>query len=99
VETGYRNESTLNTQMAAVFNSFLRKGERRLTPERMKVLDYIFISDMNFNADDLFLTMRTEKTRISKATIYNTLRLLCESGLIIKSSKGAKNSCIQYTRA
>ena len=85
-------------QMTSVFSSFLKLEDRRVTAERLKVLDYILESELNFNADDLYLTMLTGKTRISKATIYNTLSLLCKSGLLIKHNSGAKNSTL-YTRA
>jgi Fur family ferric uptake transcriptional regulator len=85
-------------QMTSAFSSFLKREDLRITTERLKVLDYIMESDLDFNADDLYLTMRTEKTRISKATIYNTLNLLCKSGLLVKHNAGRGN-CTLYTRA
>jgi len=92
------NENSGKPKMAADFDVFLKSKEKRITFERMKVLDYIMGEELYFNADDLYLTMRTEKTQISRATIYNTLSLLCEAGLLVKNNTERKNSSALYTR-
>lgn len=70
------------------FKSFLKRGKHRITPERFEVLDYTLVYDGHFGADDLFIRMKTKKSNISRATIYNTLELLAKCGLLIKRNFG-----------
>lgn len=69
-----------------IFENFLtRKGSRK-TPERFSVIDelYSLPEDEHMDVEGLFLGMRNKGYTISRATIYNTLDLLVESGLAVK---------------
>lgn len=70
------------------FSNFLKKGKHRNTPERFKVLDYALEYNGHFGADDLYIQMKTKKSNISRATIYNTLELLVKCGLLAKRNFG-----------
>jgi Fur family transcriptional regulator, ferric uptake regulator len=59
-------------------------GKLRSTPERFAVLDTILQIQGHFDADDLYYRMITKGVKISKATVYNTLDLLQECGLVSK---------------
>lgn len=67
------------------FADFLRSRGYKSTPERQAVLDDVLASSDHFTVDDLYdqLRRRGDK-RVSRATIYRTLELLCESGLVNK---------------
>lgn len=65
-----------------VFQEFLAKKGMRLTPEREAILGEIFAEHDHFDIDELFMRLRQKGQRISRASIYRTLPLLVESGLV-----------------
>lgn len=69
-----------------IFENFLIRQGSRKTPERFSVLDelYALPQDEHIDVEGLFLMMRNKGYTISRATIYNTLDLLVESGLAVK---------------
>lgn len=71
-----------------IFRAYLREGNQLQTPERFMVLEEIYRSDGHFDADDLFLRMKDAGTRVSRATVYNTLDLLVECGLAQRQQFG-----------
>ncbi len=56
----------------------------RVTPERIAVLDAILETQGHFDAEDLYYRMMSSGTRVSRATVYNTLELLQDCGLVSK---------------
>jgi Fur family ferric uptake transcriptional regulator len=64
------------------FTEFLREGNYRITAERFEVLASVLKYDEHFDADSLFLRMRAEGGKVSRATVYKTLALLHECGLV-----------------
>ena len=64
------------------FRDFLYKRGLKFTPERRVVLDEAFAIHDHFEAEDLLFRIRGKGKRVSKGTIYRTLRLLVESGLV-----------------
>lgn len=70
------------------FNKFLKQGKHRITPERFEVLESALNFDEHFGADELYIKMKSEKSRISRATVYNTLELLTQCGLLCKRNFG-----------
>jgi Fur family ferric uptake transcriptional regulator len=59
-------------------------GKHRATPERFAILDAVLHSQGHFDADSLYYRMVTSGIKVSKATVYNTLDLLQECGLVSK---------------
>jgi Fur family ferric uptake transcriptional regulator len=70
-------------------NYLLEKGFRN-TPERYTILEEIYSMDHHFNVDDLYLLMLQKKYHVSKATIYNTIEIFLDAGLIRKHQFGEK---------
>ena len=64
-----------------VFRDLLKKRAMRYTPERESIIEEILSSSEHFDVDELFIRMKA-KTGISKASIYRTIPLLIEAGLI-----------------
>ncbi len=60
------------------------RGKHRATPERFAVLDAVLQSQGHFDAEALYYRMITNGIKVSKATVYNTLDLLQECGLVSK---------------
>lgn len=71
-----------NAEERRVFDDFLRKKGLKVTRERTALFDEIFSTHRHFDAEDLVIRMRDRGTRVSRATIYRTLDLLYECGLV-----------------
>jgi Fur family ferric uptake transcriptional regulator len=68
-----------------LFSDYLDKKQLKYTPERKVILKEVFSLNTHFEADELYFKLRQRKgQRISRATVYRTLPLLEESGLIRK---------------
>jgi len=80
-----------------ILTEYLQKKEYRKTPERYAILDEIYSRDDHFTIEDIFIIMKDNYYRVSKATIYNTLELLMECDLVIKHQFG-KNAA-QFEKA
>jgi Fur family ferric uptake transcriptional regulator len=59
-------------------------GKQRATPERFAVLDAVLASHGHFDAESLYYRMVSDGVKVSRATVYNTLDLLQECGLVSK---------------
>ncbi|MBL1217269.1 MAG: transcriptional repressor [Planctomycetes bacterium] len=68
--------------LCSVFRQHLHGENLKFTPERAQVLDAIIQMERVFEADELLFEMRRRKMRVSKATIYRTIRLLVDAGII-----------------
>jgi Fur family iron response transcriptional regulator len=52
------------------------------TPQRLDVAEIILAEPQHLSADQIIARMRRKGSRVSKATVYNTLNLFCERGLL-----------------
>lgn len=52
------------------------------TPQRLDVAEAILTQPQHLSADQIIAKMRRMGSRVSKATVYNTLNLFCERGLL-----------------
>jgi len=68
--------------MCAIFRRFLKRKGLKFTTERALILDAVLGKDGVFEADDLLTDLRDPEHRVSKATIYRTLKHLLESKII-----------------
>jgi Fur family ferric uptake transcriptional regulator len=71
-----------HTDERRVFTEFLRKKGLKITRERTALFDEIFSAHRHFDAEDLVIRMRERGTKISRATIYRTLEILHDCGLV-----------------
>ncbi len=84
-------------EVKGIFSSFLQKRNQRQTPERFAVLEEIYTHDGHLDADEIYFHMKQKGSRVSRATVYNTLDLLLECDLVVRHQFG-KNQA-KYERA
>ncbi len=64
----------------------------RLTAERRTILREIYTIPSHFTAKELLFRMKRKRRKVSRATIYRTLHLFQQKGLIEKVELGGLNS-------
>jgi Fur family ferric uptake transcriptional regulator len=64
------------------FVEFLAGRNLRLTAARRAIIETVFSTSKHFTADQLLAWSRQRDPSVSKATVYRTLPLLTESGLV-----------------
>lgn len=61
---------------------FLGTKSLRMTAQRQAIIDSVFDTDEHFTAEQLLEWARRRDKSVSRATVYRTLPLLTESGLV-----------------
>ncbi len=63
-------------------DSLLREHGINPTAQRMEIARGMFSRGGHFSAEDVFALVNADQPQVSKATVYNTLGLFAEKGLI-----------------
>ncbi|MEM9917670.1 MAG: transcriptional repressor [Bacteroidota bacterium] len=92
-----KNQETILKEVINIFSGHLEKNGLRRTPERFAILEEIYRRNDHFDAEALYIHMKTQNYRVSRATVYNTLELLVNCDLIKKHQFG--KNLAQYEKS
>jgi Fur family ferric uptake transcriptional regulator len=92
------SQETINL-VKEIFRNYLKENKQRQTPERFMVLEEIYGAEGHFDAEQIFFNMKDTNSRVSRATVYNTLELLLACGLVQKHQFGENQSYYERSYA
>ena len=93
---GLRQSRAALADCQAHFTAFCRQRRLKLTPERRAILAAVAQADEHFDADWLLRRIRGRRVPVGRATLYRTLALLGEAGVIQQVLHGHKHMHYEY---
>lgn len=92
--------SALNNELSVedIFTRFLNQGKFRKTPERFAILRKALEMNSHFEVDALHLAIENDGYHVSRATVYNTVELLEQAGILRKNVFGLNSAIYEVTR-
>ena len=79
-------------EVRKLFADYLDYHKQRKTAERFSILEEIYNRNDHFDVDLLYNELKKKKLAVSRATVYNTLDLLVECGLVVRHQFGSQQS-------
>lgn len=83
-----QGSASIKDEVKRLFINYLEEHQQRKTPERFAILDEIYSNKEHFDVETLYVHMKNRNYRVSRATVYNTLDLLLDAGLVVKHQFG-----------
>lgn len=87
--------SQTNVSPREKFRQYLADHNLRKTPERFALLDKALTLQGHFGADALYASMEEAGYHVSRATIYSTLNLLVDCGLLNRHQFDSRKTCFE----
>jgi Fur family ferric uptake transcriptional regulator len=86
----------LNSELD-VLRDYLAARSMRYTPEREAVVREVFSRHDHFTVEELYLALRKKRRRISRASVYRTIPLLVDAGLVAPVFQEAGQTRYEHT--
>ena len=90
IETQYQLERGIMKNVRDVFVGFLKAKKLKLTRQREVILNAFSKTGRHLSADDLYDIVRKKDPGIGHATVFRTLKLLCEANIAKEVDLGDK---------
>ncbi|MHC5115049.1 MAG: Fur family transcriptional regulator [Planctomycetota bacterium] len=89
------DEAVAMAPLCSVFRRYLKSLNLKYTPERADILSAIIELDSVFEVEQLLEEVRRRGYRVSKATVYRTIKLLQDAGIITQTLFDSRQSHYQ----
>lgn len=83
------NDERTKAAATAALNRYLMQHRLRRTPERYAILDKVFSLSEHFFVDTLHRMLDADGYHVSRATVYNTMEILVDAGLVRRHNFGS----------
>lgn len=87
----------MKTDYTENFYNYLKSKKLKWTPERKVLLETVFSIHKHFDVDELYEILRKGNKNISRATIYRSIPLLIESGLVQETFREENRIFYEHT--
>lgn len=74
----------LNESVRQVLSDYLEMNHHRKTPERFAILDAVYTLQGHFTLEELSDYLEQKNFRVSRATLYNAMRLFLKLRLVVR---------------
>ena len=71
----------MQQQLEGIIDTMRAKGFR-ITPQRVAIVEYVMNNDSHPSAEDIYKVIQKKYPMVSLATVYKTLELLAEIGVV-----------------
>ena len=82
----------------SAFTQFLNNGKYRKTPERFAILRKALDMNSHFEVEALHAAIEGDGYHVSRATVYNTVELLEQAGILRKNVFGQNSAIYEVSR-
>lgn len=76
---------------------YIQHGGGRITDARRLILEAIYETHSHFSGDDIFIRLNEKGHNVSRASIFRTLPLLVEAGLLRESISNERHKHYEHT--
>lgn len=83
--------------LCSIFRRYLKRQGLKFTTERAIILNSVLAKEGVFEVDQLLMEMRRAELRVSKATIYRTLKHLQDAGIITQVLLDSRQAHFELT--